>query len=242
MGLLDKFSSSHSTTAATPTAKLPVPAQPIGYFPQYTTHTNEIIFKLTEAKFAVQNSFTVRDAAGAAVFHVDGKLMTMHNRMSVTDASHKPIYSLSKKLMSIHTAYVAEEPFEHKATYFTITKSGSKGNRSLVVTFENVAAGGLATSAATTGVTTAGTTGVAGTTTAPASTRGVKAQLELRGDWIGKEAEIHYLGTPVARIARSFTNGLMDKDTYHISVAAHVDAASCARRRCYHRWYLHCDG
>jgi len=57
---------------------------------------------------------------------------------------------------------------------------------------------------------------------------GRKLEMQLRGDWFDRSAEITLDGVPVARIARSFFNMremMSDKQTYYLSVAAGVDVS-----------------
>jgi len=60
---------------------------------------------------------------------------------------------------------------------------------------------------------------------------GQEIELEIRGDWFDRSADIVYGGLPVAHISRSFVNVreiFGDKQTYFVSVAPNVDLSLIA--------------
>jgi len=192
------FGNSSSSGGAGPSSSLPPTPYPVGAIPTYCTHTNEIVLKLTEKRL----SWTGDD-------------------FDVHDVANQRIFKVEAKAVSMHDRKnfldakgvkifsLVKRMIALHATYdaegpdgvklFSISKKFSIGSKGkLECKFENLAHDGR------------------------------KLELQLRGDWFDRSAEITLDGVPVGRIARSFMNMrevLSDKQTYYLSVAAGVDVS-----------------
>ncbi|PWN51074.1 hypothetical protein IE53DRAFT_329096 [Violaceomyces palustris] len=188
-------------SSSTPEAAAPLPPSPvpIGVFPHFTQHQQQLALKIRERKVSFTgDDIAVTDAISKLkVFEVEGKVMSLSGRKVIKDSGGNDLFVLRKKHLAIHSTFQGLDPKTDKVL-FTVKSSFSFGTK-LTATFPNVAGDGSET------------------------------ELILKGDILDRKAEICTSGgVPVARIARSFLNGgevLFDQQTYVLTVAAGVDAA-----------------
>lgn len=63
------------------------------------------MYLIRERFFSIGDDFDITDETGTAVFHVDGKVLSLRDRLVLTDTGGREVAEVTRKLIALHPTY-----------------------------------------------------------------------------------------------------------------------------------------